>query len=66
MNNSTAAAKRLDLLVKAILIRRTKDQIDATTGKTFVELPPKTAVEHKLTLNEDEQKVHEIIMAFSR
>ncbi|CAG0915009.1 unnamed protein product [Notodromas monacha] len=65
-NKSQAGQKRLNLVVKAILLRRTKDQTDAITGETLVNLPKRTEEVHNLTLSAAEQKVHDWVMDFSR
>ena len=58
--------RRLNLLVQSLLLRRTKDQIDKNTGKSLVELPEKTVVQHSLSLSQEERQVYDRIFTFSR
>lgn len=65
-NNSAQGMLRLGLLVKVLVLRRTKDQIDQSTGKKIVELPEKQVVEHSLSLTQQEREVYDRVFTFSR
>ncbi|XP_076029306.1 transcription termination factor lodestar [Oratosquilla oratoria] len=65
-NNSAQGMQRLNLLVKAMMLRRTKDQVDNQTGKAIVQLPPRQAIQHKLELSQEERKIYDTVFAFSR
>ncbi|CAG0899091.1 unnamed protein product, partial [Cyprideis torosa] len=65
-NKSVAGLKRLNLLVKALVLRRTKDQTNKATGKAFINLPEKTVHVHELTLSEEEMVVYDAVFGMSR
>ncbi|XP_068221876.1 transcription termination factor 2-like [Palaemon carinicauda] len=65
-NNSALGSRRLQLIVKALMLRRTKDQIDQQTGKKLIELPEKKTVQHTLSLTQKEREVYDRIFQFSR
>uniref|UniRef100_A0A8C0Y402 Transcription termination factor 2 n=1 Tax=Cyprinus carpio carpio TaxID=630221 RepID=A0A8C0Y402_CYPCA len=64
-NGSKRGGERLNILTRALLLRRTKDQLDAT-GKPLVSLPDRTCEVHRLKLSEDEQAVYDVVFAQSR
>uniref|UniRef100_A0A673GAR6 Transcription termination factor 2 n=1 Tax=Sinocyclocheilus rhinocerous TaxID=307959 RepID=A0A673GAR6_9TELE len=64
-NGSKRGGDRLNILTRALLLRRTKDQRDAT-GKPLVSLPDRTCEVHRLKLSEDEQAVYDVVFAQSR
>ena len=51
--------QRMNTLVKSLLLRRTKDQKSAVTGKEIVPLPEKETVIHRMRLNNEENKVYQ-------
>jgi len=65
-NQSVQGRRRLEIITKAILLRRTKNQIDNATGKKLVELPEKHVVEHKLSLSQEERQIYDRVFTFSR
>ncbi|XP_071522203.1 uncharacterized protein [Panulirus ornatus] len=65
-NNSAQGMRRLGLLVKVLLLRRTKDQVDQSTGRKIVELPEKVIVQHNLSLSQQEREVYDHVFTFSR
>lgn len=65
-NNSAQGRRRLDLVVKSIMLRRTKDQVDVATGKQLVVLPEKRVVEHTLSLSQEERQIYDRVFAFSQ
>ncbi|KAG0721408.1 Transcription termination factor 2 [Chionoecetes opilio] len=65
-NNSAQGRQRISLLVKALLLRRTKDQLDVHSGKKIVELPEKTVVHHELLLSQEEREVYDRVFTYSR
>ncbi|XP_062313567.1 transcription termination factor 2 [Osmerus eperlanus] len=64
-NGSKRGGERLNLLTRALLLRRTKDQRD-TAGKPLVSLPDRTCQVHRLKLSEEEQSVYDVVFARSR
>uniref|UniRef100_A0A673GCP7 Transcription termination factor 2 n=1 Tax=Sinocyclocheilus rhinocerous TaxID=307959 RepID=A0A673GCP7_9TELE len=64
-NGSKRGGERLNILTRALMLRRTKDQLDAT-GKPLVSLPDRTCEVHRLKLSEDEQAVYDVVFAQSR
>ncbi|CAG2204502.1 TTF2 [Mytilus edulis] len=56
---------RLNVLVKCLLLRRTKNQVDKA-GKPLVALPTKTVKEYEIKLSDNERKVYEKIFAQSK
>ncbi|XP_050731244.1 transcription termination factor 2-like [Eriocheir sinensis] len=65
-NNNAQGKERLRLLVKALVLRRTKDQIDVHTGKKIVDLPERKEVQHELSLSQEEREVYDRIFTYSR
>ena len=66
VGQSPQAQDRMKTLVKSMMLRRTKDQKSKMTGKELVALPEKHTVEHKEELSEEEMKVFNRVMEFSR
>ncbi|TRY56039.1 hypothetical protein DNTS_013864, partial [Danionella cerebrum] len=64
-NGSKRGGERLNILTRALLLRRTKNQQDAS-GKPLVSLPDRTCEVHRLKLSEDEQAVYDVVFAQSR
>lgn len=64
-NGSKRGGERLNILTRALMLRRTKDQLDSS-GKPLVSLPDRTCEVHRLKLSEDEQAVYEVVFAQSR
>ncbi|XP_075416089.1 transcription termination factor 2 isoform X2 [Tenrec ecaudatus] len=64
-NGSKKGGERLSILTKSLLLRRTKDQLDAT-GKPLVLLPQRQCQLHRLRLSEDEEAVYNVFFAKSR
>ncbi|XP_048207813.1 transcription termination factor 2 isoform X2 [Perognathus longimembris pacificus] len=64
-NGSKKGGERLSILTKSLLLRRTKDQLDAA-GKPLVLLPQRAFQLHQLKLSEDEQTVYNVFFARSR
>ncbi|KAG1961364.1 helicase-like transcription factor CHR28 [Pimephales promelas] len=64
-NGSKRGGERLNILTRALLLRRTKDQLDSS-GKPLVSLPNRTCKVHRLKLSEDEQAVYDVVFAQSR
>eukprot|EP00095_Tigriopus_kingsejongensis_P001924 maker-scaffold246_size239296-snap-gene-0.19 protein:Tk01924 transcript:maker-scaffold246_size239296-snap-gene-0.19-mRNA-1 annotation:"transcription termination factor 2" len=65
-NKSAQGRSRMDILVKALTLRRTKDQKSNVTGNAIVDLPNRSVVEHKIKLGEDEKKVYDEVFSFSQ
>ena len=57
--------ERMNMLVKTLLLRRTKDQKSQVTGKELVSLPERHVVDHEDELNEDEKKVFNKVWMFA-
>ncbi|XP_051938309.1 transcription termination factor 2 [Hippocampus zosterae] len=64
-NGSKRGRERLNILTRALLLRRTKNQQDSS-GKPLVALPDRTCKVHQLKLSEDEQAVYDVVFAQSR
>ncbi|XP_024141812.1 transcription termination factor 2 [Oryzias melastigma] len=64
-NGSNRGRERLNILMRTLLLRRTKDQLDST-GKPLVSLPNRTCEVHRLHLSKDEQTVYDVVFAQSR
>uniref|UniRef100_A0A8B9ZTD6 Transcription termination factor 2 n=1 Tax=Anas zonorhyncha TaxID=75864 RepID=A0A8B9ZTD6_9AVES len=64
-NNTKKGGDRLSLLTRTLLLRRTKDQLDAA-GKPLVSLPQRSMQLHRLKLSADEQSVYNVLFARSR
>ncbi|XP_053407442.1 transcription termination factor 2-like isoform X2 [Mercenaria mercenaria] len=62
---SSTGQNRLNVLVKTLLLRRTKSQTGAT-GKPLVPLPEKSSRTHELQLSEQERQVYDKVFAQSR
>ncbi|XP_048745647.2 transcription termination factor 2-like isoform X3 [Ostrea edulis] len=56
---------RLNVLIKSLLLRRTKTQIDKA-GKPLVSLPSKSSSVHEIELSKDERMVYEKLFSQSR
>ncbi|KAK3866441.1 hypothetical protein Pcinc_028026 [Petrolisthes cinctipes] len=65
-NNSAQGARRLAMLVKVLMLRRVKDQVNKATGQKIVELPEKTIIHHDLSLSQKEREVYDQVFIFSR
>eukprot|EP00111_Clytia_hemisphaerica_P023657 TCONS_00069728-protein len=65
-NKTASGRKRMNSIVTSILLRRTKDQNDAKTGKPLVSLPNRSCIVHKLKLSESEKDVYEVMQKFSK
>ncbi|XP_060839686.1 transcription termination factor 2 [Rhopalosiphum padi] len=61
-NNDDAGKNRLSLLVKALMLRRTKDELKETTS---FDLPPKTFNIIKVDLFDEEKNAYEKVLQFS-
>ncbi|XP_030060896.1 transcription termination factor 2 [Microcaecilia unicolor] len=64
-NCTKKGGERLIILTISLLLRRTKDQMDAA-GKPLVPLPQRRYRLHQLKLSKDEQSVYNILYARSR
>ena len=64
-NKSATGTRRLNTLVKSLLLRRVKDEMDAG-GKPLVQLPTKQVVSHQLQLNQEERLVYDKIFQQSK
>ncbi|CAG08244.1 unnamed protein product, partial [Tetraodon nigroviridis] len=64
-NGSRRGRERLNILTRSLLLRRTKDQTDAT-GKPLVCLPDRKSEVHRLKLSKEEQAVYDVVFAQSR
>ncbi|KAM9020128.1 transcription termination factor 2 [Ara ararauna] len=64
-NNTKKGGERLSLLTRSLLLRRTKDQLDAA-GKPLVSLPQRSTQLHQLKLSAEEQSVYNVLFARSR
>ena len=56
----------MNSIVASLLLRRTKDQVDAKTGKPIIVLPKQSKVLHKLKLSKDESEVYELVQHYSK
>ena len=65
-NKTATGQKRMNTMVKCLLLRRTKEQKSLVTNKAIVELPNKSVVEHKISLNEKERQVYDEVFSFSQ
>ncbi|KAF2369097.1 SNF2-related N-terminal domain [Trinorchestia longiramus] len=65
-NGGILGIRRLNMIVKAVLLRRTKDQVDQVTGEQLVKLPEKKVVEHKLSLSQEERQIYDRVFTFSK
>ncbi|CAH1783191.1 unnamed protein product [Owenia fusiformis] len=65
-NKSSKGQGRLNILVKSLLLRRTKDQKRSSDGEPLVALPEKKTIVHELTLSEEEKHVYDVIFEQSR
>ena len=59
IDKSPMGQKRMNTLVKSLLLRRTKDQKSTVTGKEIVPLPDKEVIVHQVKLTEEENKVYQ-------
>ncbi|XP_029699974.1 transcription termination factor 2-like [Takifugu rubripes] len=64
-NGSRRGRERLNILTKCLLLRRTKDELDAA-GSPLVTLPDRTCEVHRLKLSQDEKAVYDVVFAQSR
>ncbi|XP_012585469.1 PREDICTED: transcription termination factor 2 [Condylura cristata] len=64
-NSTKKGGERLSILTRSLLLRRTKDQKDAT-GKPLVMLPQRTFQLHCLELSVAEKEVYGVLFATSR
>ncbi|KAJ8247194.1 hypothetical protein GJAV_G00259820 [Gymnothorax javanicus] len=64
-NGSKRGGERLNILTRALLLRRTKDQLDSA-GKPLVSLPDRSTEIHRVRLSEEEQSVYDVVFAQSR
>ncbi|XP_067896832.1 transcription termination factor 2 isoform X3 [Heterodontus francisci] len=64
-NGTKKGGERLNIITKSLLLRRMKDQLDAS-GKPLVALPQKFNRSHRLKLSEDEEAVYNVLFARSR
>ncbi|XP_076975882.1 transcription termination factor 2 isoform X2 [Tamandua tetradactyla] len=64
-NGTKKGGERLSILIRSLLLRRTKDQLDPT-GKPLVMLPQRKFQLHHLKLSEDEESVYNVFYARSR
>lgn len=62
---SSSDHQRLEKLVKSLLLRRTKDQLDSN-GKRIVDLPNKEVEVHYLNLLGKEKEVYDKILSYSK
>lgn len=62
---SATGHNRLNVIVKTLLLRRTKTQTGAS-GKPLVALPAKSSTTHELELSEQERAVYDKVFAQSR
>ncbi|XP_074643058.1 transcription termination factor 2-like [Tubulanus polymorphus] len=62
---SGQGTKRLNILIKSLLLRRTKNQM-TVSGKPLVSLPEKKVVNHELMLSTDEKVVYDKIFSQSK
>ncbi|XP_033633463.1 transcription termination factor 2-like [Asterias rubens] len=65
-NNSKSGSNRLNILVKNLLLRRTKDQKNAATGKPLVALPDKQSHVHEIELSPNERRVYDKVFGDSK
>ncbi|XP_064631066.1 transcription termination factor 2-like [Lineus longissimus] len=64
-NKSSQGTKRLNSLIKSLLLRRTKAQTNAA-GKPLIALPDRSSTTHELELTKGEKAVYDKIFAKSR
>ncbi|KAG5851559.1 hypothetical protein ANANG_G00052960 [Anguilla anguilla] len=64
-NGSKRGGERLNILTRALLLRRTKTQLDPS-GKPLVSLPDRTSEVHRIKLSKEEQSVYDVVFAQSR
>jgi len=65
-NKSAQASERLNMLIKSLLLRRTKDQKSNLTGKELVVLPEKHIEIHEIELSRQEQEVYTEVESFAK
>ena len=56
----------MDLLVKLLCLRRTKDQKSNVTGNAIVSLPNRSVEEHLIKLTQEEKEVYDKVFSFSQ
>ncbi|XP_037072691.1 transcription termination factor 2-like isoform X2 [Pollicipes pollicipes] len=66
IDNSPKGDERLSLIVKAMVLRRTKDEVSSVTGEPLVALPNKQKLRHTVELDEREREVYDKVFAFCR
>jgi len=62
-NNDDAGKQRLSLLVKTLMLRRTKTEL---TQFTTFNLPPKEIITIEIELSKEERNAYEKLLLFSR
>ena len=65
-NKSASSMDRMNTLVKALLLRRTKDQKSSLTGKVLVDLPDKNIETHTIDLSGHEKEVYSEVEKFAK
>ncbi len=65
LKNSEHQRYQLNLLMRSLVLRRTKDQRDKA-GKQLVDLPEKRLIEHRVPLRENELKYYEQLMVLAQ
>ncbi|ESN96427.1 hypothetical protein HELRODRAFT_95427 [Helobdella robusta] len=65
-NKSELGTQRLNTLIKALMLRRTKEDISIETGKPIVNLPPKKVESHVLELSKGEKLIYDRIFNISK
>ncbi|CAG0888256.1 unnamed protein product, partial [Darwinula stevensoni] len=65
-NKSAQGMKRLNLLTKSLLLRRTKDQVNPKTGAPLVVLPEKKSFCHRMKLQPEEKVIYDHVLTFSQ
>ena len=66
IDKSPRGDERLSLIVRAMVLRRTKEQASPATGKPLVALPPREKRSHTVELDKREREVYDKVFAFCR
>ncbi|XP_043231069.1 transcription termination factor 2-like [Amphibalanus amphitrite] len=66
IDKSPRGDERLSLIVRALVLRRTKDQVSPDTGRPLVALPPREKRYHTVELDDRERQVYDKVFAFCR